>query len=195
MSLAYSLGRAIRFLARPGRTPPPQPMPSTSTAPPQSWRMARDDSDGLHIAVTALESHTGLLQQIAESWLMWANLWTHDPATFRANVGYARTIALRLEHDANDLVATVRRLENLRDGVAAFDRRREHAEQLANRAGLLSMALHDRLHELASARGLDAAACVTAAYHTVVLPDAAWIQHRAAPMSESHPLTLKEVLA
>lgn len=197
MSLAYSLGRALRALT--GRSAPhssaPPPRGAANAPSPPSWRAARDESDGLHMAVTALESHTGMLQQIADGWLHWSNLWVHDPAQFRANVTYAQSLALRLEHDANDVVATVRRLEALRNGVGVFDQRRTQAERLTDAAGLLSMALHTRLHELATAKGLQASTLMTVAHHTQPIPEAAWIQQRAAAMTEAGALTLQEVVA
>lgn len=193
MPLAYSLGRALRALA--GRSRTRSTVPSAGALPRPSWRNARDESGGLHIAVTALESHVGAMQQIADAWLMWANLWTHDPAHFRANVAYAQSIALRLEHDAESLVSDVRRLERLRDGVGGFDHRRKQAEQLTDAAGLLSAALHARLHELASAQGVDAATLVANVYNKTILPDAAWVQQRAATVANALGLSLREVVA
>lgn len=196
MSLAYSLGRALRALTGRSRhhssAPPAR---GSANATPPSWRAAGEESDGLHIAVTAMASHTGVLQQIANSWLMWANLWTRDPAQFRANVAYAQSIALRLEHEAHDVVATVRRLEALRNGVAVFDQRRAQAERLTDAAGLLSMALHARLHELANEQDVQASALTAVAHRTQPVPDAAWIQQHAAAMTDARPLTLQEVVA
>lgn len=190
MSLAYLLGRALRALTGPSRprSPVATPMPALS------WRTARDESDGLHIAVTALESHTGMLSQIADTWLMWANLWTSDPAHFRANVGYAQSIAMRLDQDAEAVVREVRRLERLRDGVGGFERRRAQAEHLIDAAGVLSAALHARLHALAMDQGVDAAVLVAAAYGKTPLPDSAWIQRCAATMTNAHGVSLKEII-
>lgn len=191
MSLAYSLGRALHALFG---SRPRSPGPSASAAPAPSWRTARDESDGLHIAVTALESHTGMLQQIADTWLMWANLWTSNPAHFRANVGYARSIATRLDQDAEALVSEVRRLERLRDSVAVFERRRMQAKQLTDAVGVLSVALHARLQEVALAQGVDDAVLTAAAYGQTSLPDIAWVQRRAAAVTDAHGVSLKEVL-
>ncbi len=196
MSLAYSLGRALRALtgrSLPHSSAPPARGAANAPSPP-SWRAARIESDGLHMAVTALESHTGMLQQIADTWLMWANLWTSNPAHFRANLGYARSIATRLDQDAEALVNEVRRLERLRDSVAIFERRRVQAEQFTDAVGVLSVALHARLHEVASAQGADAAALTAAAYGQTSLPDAAWVQRRAAAVTDAHGVSLKEVL-
>ncbi|MDQ7995266.1 MAG: hypothetical protein AAGC76_05365 [Luteibacter sp.] len=163
--MAYTLGRATAGLLRAlsgrpkARVAPAAPAP----LPRSAWREARTESLTLRQAVETMNGHTDLLVQIADGWLLSANLKQFDLPQFRANVARSREIATSLEDECAAVVAELRHLEHLRDQAAQFDAQAQRAHRFADRVAQANAALRERLNEVAQARGLDAAALRTEA--------------------------------
>jgi hypothetical protein len=173
MSLAYTLGRATSGLwralsGRPRRTPPP-PLKQAPARPP-SWRDARSEGAMLQQAVEAMEGHTDMLAQIADAWLLSANLKQFDQTRFYANVARSRDIAGSLDDQCMAVVVELRALRQQRDQAGWFEERTRRAHRLADRTAHASALLHQRLTAIAHARGLDPSMLMEAASRDVRPP-------------------------
>lgn len=165
MALAYTFGRAMAGLLRVfSGKPKARSAAASPTRPPQAtWRDARTESLTLRQAVEAMNGHTDLLVQIADGWLLSANLKQFDLPQFRANVTRSRQIATSLDDECAAVVAELRHLEHVRDRAAQFDAQAQRAHRFADRVARANAALRERLNEVAQARGLDAATLRTEA--------------------------------
>lgn len=165
MALAYTLGRATAglFRALSGKPKARVSAASPARAPRMAWRDARTESLTLRHAVETMNGHTDLLAQIADGWLLSANLKQFDLPQFRANVARSREIATSLDDECAAVVAELRQLEHLRDHALQFDAQAQRAHRFAERVAQANAALRERLDEVAQAHGLDAATLRTEA--------------------------------
>src|SRR5689334_24635829 len=133
MALAYTLGRATAgiFRALSGK-PKARVSPASPARPPRvAWRDVRTESPTLRQAVEAMEGHVDVLQQIADAWLLSANLKQFDAQRFYANVARSRDMAAALDDDCAAVVAEIRALERQRDRAAWFEARERQAHAVA----------------------------------------------------------------
>ena len=159
MSLALTLGRAAvgLFRAIAGRPPVPMPSPSAATTQPPSstWRDAAGESPDLKEAVARMEEHNGMLRQIADAWLLAANVHSRDEVDFVRNVRIADEMACSVERECATVVAEVRQLAIDDAKRPATQQRLEQTQALIEWAREREALRHQRLRELATVGGLD----------------------------------------
>jgi hypothetical protein len=159
MSLALTLGRATAgfFRAIAGTPPAPLPSPSAATTqlPSSTWRGAAGESPDLEEAVARMEEHNGMLRQIADAWLLAANVHSRDEADFVRNVRIADEMAHSIESECAAVVAELRKLALDDADRPASQRRAAQVQALIEWAHEREILLHQRLRELATVSGLD----------------------------------------
>lgn len=172
-SVSFRLGRAVAALFRAkgaaptaNRTPPSAPPPAT-----MGWRGAKAESATLRHAVEPMEHHASLLAQLADAWLLAANVQVTEVAQFHANVRRSREFAGLIDEPATAVVAEVRQLEQLRDRAGWFDARKAAASQFADAVDRLEHQLRARLDSLTAERSLDASALRMDAAQNVAAPE------------------------
>lgn len=159
MSLALTLGRATAGLFRAIAGTPPAPTTSLSAvahqAPSPTWRDAAGESPDLKEAVARMEEHNGMLRQIADAWLLAANVHSRDEADFVRNVRIADEMARSIEWECAAVVAEVCQLAIDDAKRPATQQRLEQTQALIEWAREREILLHQRLRELATVAGLD----------------------------------------
>lgn len=196
MALAYILGRATAglFRALSGK-PKARVSPASPARPPRvAWRDARTESLALRQAVEAMEGHVDVLQQIADAWLLSANLKQFDAQRFYANVARSRNMAAALDDDCAAVVAEIRALERQRDQAAWFEARERQAHAVADRAMMLRAEMDVRLRALAATRGVIASDLVAQAAATVRPVSQTALDPLLREPADDHPIVLTEWL-
>lgn len=194
MALAFTLGRATAGLLR-AFTGRPAARPATAApaaSPRPNWREARHESLTLRHAVEAMEGHTDLLAQLADAWLLSANLKQFDIGRFYANVARSRDIAGALDEDCAAVVAELRALEHQRDCAAALEAEALRANQWADRMALATQALRAQVTALAQARGLEPATVFSDAARRSAETARAEVETLLEQYVDERPMQLKE---
>jgi hypothetical protein len=158
MSLALTLGRATAglFRAIAGTLAAPIPSSSATTQPPSStWRDAASESPDLEEAVARMQEHNGMLRQIADAWLLAANVHSRDEVDFVRNVRIADEMARSIEWECAAVVAEVRQLAIDDAERPATQQRAAQTQALIEWAREREILLHQRLRSLATSEGLD----------------------------------------
>lgn len=182
-SVAFRLGRAVAALFRGKSGDIPTANRASAGVPPAAtlgWRAAKAESATLRHAVDPMEHHASLLAQLADSWLLAANVQVTEVAQFHANVRRSREFAGLIDEPATAVVDEVRHLEHLRDRAGWFDARKAAASQFADAVDHLEHQLRAHLDALTAERGLDASALRTDAARKDVAPERtqvnAWLE-------------------
>lgn len=181
-SVAFRLGRAVAalFRAKGGAPSANRAPPSAPPPPTMGWRGAKAESATLRHAVEPMEHHASLLAQLADAWLLAANVQVTDVEQFHANVRRSREFAGLIDEPAHAVVAEVRHLEHLRDRAAWFDARKAAASQFADAVDRLEHQLRARLDALTAERGPDVSALRMDAARRVNAPERtqvnAWLE-------------------
>jgi hypothetical protein len=147
----------LRRLIRPTVPPAATPAPSShNVLPAADWRSARKESPELSEAVERMEEHIAMIRQIADAWLLSANVHARDEAEFIRNVSTAREMANAFEWECAAVVDELRQLAVDADGRNAAKERLERAQAFIEWAHDGEARLHRRLRQLAAEAGLDA---------------------------------------
>ncbi|MET4675953.1 MULTISPECIES: hypothetical protein [unclassified Luteibacter] len=178
------------------RTPSPPARPAAARPRPLgAWRAAASESPTLRLAVDAMHSHTDLIRQMADGWLLSANQNVREPDTFCANVQRSEELAGRLEDECIAVIAELRELEQKRDRVGLYDLRREQALQVATWADSVNRVLRARVVELAQTQGVRPEDLITAGAKTASPVTMAKVEALMTRPADRGPPSLKDLLA
>jgi hypothetical protein len=102
-----------------------------------------------------MEEHIDLLRQIADAWLLAANVHSRDEADFTQNLRIADEMARSIEWECAAMIAEVRQLALDAVGRPAAQQRDAQIQALIEWARVSEAVLHRRLREVATAESLD----------------------------------------
>lgn len=155
-ALLKRFGRAAAAIAGPNAPPSREPALShRGVSPAGDWRAASHESAELREAVTRMEEHADMLGQLADAWLLAANLHARDEDEFIRNLRIAGELAHSIEWEAAAMVSELRQLANDADQRPSEEQRLRVVQAFIEWAHAQDALLHQRLRQVAASAELD----------------------------------------